>query len=194
MTSPFTGGNVTKTYKFETFTFRNEKFNVKRYYYVCNDTGRSFSDSEVDDLVFYEIYDQYRKRHNIPSPQMLRDLRNKYNLSAHTMSKIAGIGINQYGLYENGEMPTIAIGQKLALLFDKNTLLECIDKAQPKLGKNYSKVREAVEAYVEPITISLAKKSYKDFFETLQITLFPKEINTGKKARWSTYEPSYAMH
>ena len=52
MISPFTGGNVTKTYKFETFTFRNEKFNVKRYYYVCNDTGRSFSDSEVDDLVF----------------------------------------------------------------------------------------------------------------------------------------------
>ena len=46
MISPFTGGNVTKTYKFETFTFRNEKFNVKRYYYVCNDTGRSFSDSE----------------------------------------------------------------------------------------------------------------------------------------------------
>lgn len=193
MISPFTGGNVTKKYKFETFTFRNEKFNVKRYYYVCNDTGRSFSDSEVDDLVFYEIYDQYRKRHNIPSPQMLRDLRNKYNLSAHTMSKIAGIGINQYGLYENGEMPTIAIGQKLALLFDKSTLLECIDKAQPKLGKNYSKVREAVEAHVEPITISLAKKSYKDFFETLQTTLFPKEISTGKKARWSTYEPSYAM-
>ena len=34
MISPFTGGNVTKKYKFETFTFRNEKFNVKRYYYV----------------------------------------------------------------------------------------------------------------------------------------------------------------
>ena len=193
MKSPFTGGNVTKKYKFETFTFRNEKFTVKRYYYVCDDTGRSFSDSEVDDLVFYDIYDQYRKRHDIPSPQMLRDLRSKYNLSAHTMSKIAGIGINQYGLYENGEMPTIAIGQRLAMLFDKNTLLECIDKAQPKLGKSYIKVRESVEAFVEPITIQLAKISYKDFFETLQTTLFSKEISTGKKARWNTYGPAYAM-
>ena len=124
---------------------------------------------------------------------MLKDLRSKYGFSAHIMSKIAGMGINQYGLYENGEMPTIAMGQKLALLFDKRTLLECIDKAEPKLGKNYSKVREAVETYVEQTSIPLAKKTYKDFFETLQTTLFSKEVSTGKKARWSTYEPAYAM-
>lgn len=193
MISPFTGGKVTKKHKLETFTFRKEKFTVKRYYFVCNDTGREYTNEEVDEQVFADIYRQYRERHRIPSPEMLKDLRSKYGFSAHIMSKIAGMGINQYGLYENGEMPTISMGQKLALLFDKKTLLECIDKAQPKLGKNYSKVREAVETYVEQTSIPLAKKTYKDFFETLQTTLFSKEISTGKKARWSTYEPAYAM-
>ena len=33
MISPFTGGNVTKKYKFETFTFRNEKFKSPKDYY-----------------------------------------------------------------------------------------------------------------------------------------------------------------
>lgn len=193
MISPFTGGKVTKKHKLETFTFRKEKFTVKRYYFVCNDTGREFTNEEVDEQVFTDICKQYRERHRIPSPEMLKDLRSEYGFSAHIMSKIAGMGINQYGLYENGEMPTIAMGQKLALLFDKRTLLECIDKAEPKLGKNYSKVREAVETYVEQTSIPLAKKTYKDFFETLQTTLFSKEISTGKKARWSTYEPAYAM-
>ncbi len=193
MISPFTGGKVTKKHKLETFTFRKEKFTVKRYYFVCNDTGREFTNEEVDEQVFTDICKQYRERHRIPSPEMLKDLRSKYGFSAHIMSKIAGMGINQYGLYENGEMPTIAMGQKLALLFDKRTLLECIDKAEPKLGKNYSKVREAVETYVEQTSIPLAKKTYKDFFETLQTTLFSKEVSTGKKARWSTYEPAYAM-
>jgi hypothetical protein len=193
MISPFTGGKVTKKHKLETFTFRKEKFTVKRYYFVCNDTGREFTNEEVDEQVFADICKQYRERHRIPSPETLKDLRSEYGFSAHIMSKIAGMGINQYGLYENGEMPTIAMGQKLALLFDKRTLLECIDKAEPKLGKNYSKVREAVETYVEQTSIPLAKKTYKDFFETLQTTLFSKEISTGKKARWSTYEPAYAM-
>lgn len=194
MISPFTGGKVTKKHKLETFTFRKEKFTVKRYYFVCNDTGKEFTNEEVDEQVFVAIYEQYRERHRIPSPKMLKDLRIKYGFSAHTMSKIAGMGINQYGLYENGEMPTIAMGQKLALLFDKKTLLECIDKSRPKLGKAYSKVREAVEVYVEPTSIPLAKITYKDFVESLQTTLFSNEFDTDKKARWNTYyEPAYAM-
>lgn len=194
MTSPFTGGKVTKKHKLETFTFRKEKFTVKRYYFVCNDTGREFTNEEVDEQVFADIYRQYRERHRIPSPEMLKDLRSKYGFSAHIMSKIAGMGINQYGLYENGEMPTIAMGQKLTLLFDKKTLLECIDKSRPKLGKNYLKVRKTVEVYVEPTSIPLAKITYKDFVETLQTTLFSNELATDKKSRWNTYhEPAYAM-
>ena len=49
MKSPFTGGNVTKQFKYETYTFRNEKYTVKRFYYQCVDTGRSFSNAEVDE-------------------------------------------------------------------------------------------------------------------------------------------------
>lgn len=193
MKSPFTGGSVTKKFKIETLTFRKEKFTVKRYYYICNDTGKTFSNAEVDDLVLNDVYNQYRERYGIPSPQMLKELRLKYDLSAHIMSKIMGIGINQYGLYENGEMPTKAIGQKLATLFDRKILLRSIDKARFTLKDDYIKVREKVENHTVQLSLPLKKEYYKDFVETSQIKPFDKEIQITPKARWSTYNLSTTL-
>ena len=193
MISPFTGGTVTQKHNLETFTYRNEKFTVKRLYFVCNDTGREFTNEDADSQIFHEIYKQYRERHRIPSPERLKDLRSKYGFSAHTMSKIAGMGINQYGLYENGEMPTIAMGQKLALLFDKQTLLECINKAQPRLGKSYIRIRTTVEAFNEPKMIPLAKVFYKDFTEIVQSLVCDEVETTERKPRWATYSQEWAI-
>ena len=193
MISPFTGGKVTKKHKLETFTFRKEKFTVKRFYFVCNDTGREFTNNDVDTQVFNDIYKQYRERHGIPSPERLKDLRSKYGFSAHIMSKIAGMGINQYGLYENGEMPTIAMGQKLTLLFDKKSLLECIDKAQRKLGKSYLKIRATVEAFNEPQIVPMAKVFYRDFTEIVQSLICSKVEAIDRKPRWATYNQEWAM-
>ena len=193
MISPFTGGKVTRTHKLETFTFRKEKFTVKRFYFVCNDTGREFTNNDVDTQVFNDIYKQYRERHGIPSPERLKDLRSKYGFSAHIMSKIAGMGINQYGLYENGEMPTIAMGQKLTLLFDKKSLLECIDKAQRKLGKSYLKIRATVEAFNEPQIVPMAKVFYRDFTEIVQSLICSKVEAIDRKPRWATYNQEWAM-
>ena len=193
MISPFTGGKVTRKHKLETFTFRKEKFTVKRFYFVCNDTGREFTNNDVDTQVFNDIYKQYRERHGIPSPERLKDLRSKYGFSAHIMSKIAGMGINQYGLYENGEMPTIAMGQKLTLLFDKKSLPECIDKAQPKLGKSYLKIRATVEAFNEPQIVPMAKVFYRDFTEIVQSLICSKVEAIDRKPRWATYNQEWAM-
>ena len=185
MKSPFTGGNVTKHFKYETYTFRNEKYTVKRYYYQCVDTGRTFSNAEVDDKVMTDLYAQYRERHGIPSPSNLKSLRNKYGLSAHIMSKIAGIGINQYGLYENGEMPTLAIGLRLASLFERESLLKSIDSARVRLGKDYSRVRDLVESYAEPVSYSIEKVYYIDFEENIPLAS-PSIAMSIKNSRWAT--------
>ena len=184
MNSPFTGGEVAKKYKYETFTFRNEKFTVKRYFFQCVETGKTFSNSEVDDQVMQNLYSQYRERHNIPSPTMLKELREKYGISARIMSKIAGIGINQYGLYENGEMPTIVVGQKLASLFDKTSLLQSIENSKYKLGKDYGKVKKKIESYSEPYSLSIDREYYNEFNE-IHPLIFPSISISIKKPQWT---------
>lgn len=185
MKSPFTGGNVTEHFKYETYTFRNEKYTVKRSYYQCVDTGRTFSNAEVDGKAMSDLYAQYRERHGIPSPTNLKGLREKYGLSAHMMSKIAGIGINQYGLYENGEMPTLAIGLRLASLFEKSVLLRSIENARNILGKDYTKVKKMVESFSEPISFPIEKVYYADFEEMMPLA-FPTVALSIKNPRWAT--------
>ena len=185
MRSPFTGGNVIKKSRYETYTFRNEEYTVLAYYFECEDTGKTFTNAEVDDQMMNDVYNQYRKRHGIPSPSELKDLRGKYGLSAHVMSKIAGIGINQYGLYENGEMPTVIVGQKLSTLFEKESLLKSIDGARVRLGKNYERIREKVQSYAEPRSFKLAKVFYPQFDELIPLTS-PAIAFPIRKSRWAT--------
>lgn len=186
MRSPFSGGSATKKSKTETFTFRGESYTVTRYYYQCDDTGKTFSNAEVDNMAMEDLYRQYRERHGIPSPEQLKFLRDKYGLSGHIMSKIAGIGVNQYGLYENDEMPSIVIGQRLSSLFDKNNLLKAIDSASHKLGKDYLKVKRKVEGFAEPQVFNLRRDYYPQFDEALPLT-YPSISYKCRKARWATY-------
>lgn len=187
MISPFTGGNVIKKSRCETYTFRNEKYTVMAYYFECVDTGKTFTNADVDEQLMKDVYAQYRKRHGIPSPSELKNLREKYGLSAHMMSKIAGIGINQYGLYENGEMPTVIVGQKLSTLFEKESLLRSVDRARGRLGKNYERIREKVESYAEPSTFNLAKVYYPQFDETIPLN-YTSITYPIKKPRWATFQ------
>lgn len=185
MKSPFTGGNVVKKVKSETYTFRNEKYMVKRYYFQCEDTGRTFSNAEVDDKAIEDLYSQYRKRHGIPFPVQLKKLREKYGLSARTMSKIAGIGINQYAIYENGEMPTVVIGQRLSSLFDKTSLLKSIESSRARLGKSYGQVKEKVDSYEEPFALPIKVEYYNDFNESRPL-MFPSLSISIRRPNWHT--------
>ncbi|MGN0201400.1 MAG: hypothetical protein ACI399_00655 [Candidatus Cryptobacteroides sp.] len=185
MKSPFTGGNVIKKSKSETFRFRNEEYTVTAYYFECVDTGKTFTNAELDDQLMEDVYCQYRKRHGIPSPSALKQLRERYGLSAHAMSKIACIGINQYGLYENGEMPTLVVGQRLASLFEKASLLKSIDAAGHRLGKDYLKVKKKVEEYAEPQVFNLRRDYYPQFDEAVSPGCHSVAYPC-RKARWTT--------
>ena len=185
MTSPFTGGTATRRVKYETLVFRGESYTIKRFYFECDDTRKAFSNAEVDDMAMNEVYVQYRDRHGIPSPESLKKLRQKYGLSAHIMSKIAGIGINQYGLYENGEMPTLSTGNTLSSLFDRDVLLQLIDRARSRLGKDYSRTRAKVAEYIEPQIFILNKEYYSQFYETMGASGASTNYRI-RKARWVT--------
>ncbi len=187
MKSPFTGGNVLKKVKSETYTFRNEKYTVERHYFQCEDTGKTFTNADVDDKVIEDLYSQYRKRHGIPSPAQLTELREKYGFSKQTMSTIAGIGINQYGLYENGEMPTLGMGQRLASLFDKTSLLKSIESSRVKLGKSYEKVKRKVESSEEPFSLPIEVIYYNDFNESSPL-MFPSLAMPIREPRWTTFK------
>lgn len=65
--SPFTGGTVTIHTREEEVTFRGEKIKVNRQYYRCEDTGREFTDSNLDDDMMWTVFRKYCEKKGIES-------------------------------------------------------------------------------------------------------------------------------
>lgn len=111
MKSPITGKEMRKEVRKEKLTYRKEEFEIRYHVYVCDDSKEHFTDDELDALNTNQIYNQYREKHGIPFPNEIREIREKYKLSASKMSDILGLGANSYRLYESGEMPSVSNGR-----------------------------------------------------------------------------------
>ena len=115
--------------------FRKERFSYTARFYRCPVSKVDFTTTELDTLNLQQVYDQYRQKYNIPSPEEMTALRTRYGLSAAKMSQILGLGTNQYRLYENGEMPSLAVGRYIRLLEDPATLLRLLDNVKGQFSE-----------------------------------------------------------
>jgi len=111
--SPFSEGKAVLMEQQSEMDYRGERYSYLHRNYRCEDTGIEFTTDEMDFENMEQIYTQYRTNHGIPSPAELKEIRTMYGLSAAKMSEILGLGANQYRLYEEGQMPSEAIGKML---------------------------------------------------------------------------------
>lgn len=143
--SPFTGGRVKEVSTVEEHEFRKEKFSVHVRYYVCEDTGEKFTTSEQDELLFNELYSQYRVNHGIPFPEEIRAIRQHYGLNYQQMTKILGFGTNQYAQYEKGQVPSESNGKMLSAIMNRQFMLHLLEDSKAEFSaEEYNKVYQSV--------------------------------------------------
>lgn len=185
MNSPFTGGHATLVEEKATTTYRGEEFDYTRRYYRCDDTGIAFTDDETDAWGLEQIYSQYREKYGIPAPEEIKAIREQYGLSATTMSKILGIGDNQYGLYENGEMPTKNIGRMIATIKDKNIFSMYVDMAKNQFTeKENNRIREKVANVFGTGSYYIENNKYSSQW-LFVLPIHPVIYKETEVARWS---------
>ena len=115
--------------------FRKETFSYIESFYRCNETGIEFTTPELDDENIAQVYTQYREKYGIPSAAEIAATREKYGLSAAKMSEVLGLGINQYRLYEKGEIPSQSTGKMLALITDPNAFRAVINRSRKQFSR-----------------------------------------------------------
>jgi len=144
--SPLTGGKVILHQEPEKLTFRNEEFAYTSYEYECVDTGQRFTDLELDWKNMEQVYEQYRAKHNIPSPAELTAMRERYGLSAIKMAQVLGLGVNQYAKYEQGEMPSESIGKMLRSIQTPAVFMGYLEDAKNQFSEaEYKKICAKVQ-------------------------------------------------
>ncbi|MBK7292115.1 MAG: hypothetical protein IPI78_18880 [Chitinophagaceae bacterium] len=150
MKSPFTGGAVRLEKRRTTLEYRKEMFDLVYHCYVCADTEEQFTDDALDMLNLTQVHNQYRVKYGIPFVEEIKEMRERYGLSAAKMSEVFGFGTNVYRLYEGGEMPTVANGRLIKLAEQPDEFKRLVYLNKHALEEHeYSKVQKKLHQFFD---------------------------------------------
>jgi len=163
MKSPITGKEMKLTKERRSMDFRKETFEIVFHYYKCEDSGEQFTTTPLDELNMNQVYNQYRDRFNIPFPNEIIRIREKYGLSAAKMSEILGFGVNGYRQYESGEMPSIANAKLIQMAEDPKTFIGMIDLCGTLDEKVKAKYIQKAQLLVEEKKRNIFNLNFKEY-------------------------------
>jgi len=149
MKSPITGKEMILAKEKRSMDFRKEKFEIVFHYLKCEDSGEQFTNEDLDDLNINQVYNQYRDLHNIPFPDEIIRIREKYGVPANKMSEILGFGVNTYRQYEAGEIPSVANARLIQMVDDPKKFLDMVDLCDTLDEKSKIKYVKAAQDLVE---------------------------------------------
>lgn len=191
--SPITGGMLELHIEPATVTYRGETISYDRSFYHCVDTGMEFADEELEGLNLKRLYDTYRRIHGIPTAEDLKQMRERYGIPSSAMSLILGLGENQFGLYEEGAVPTPSVGRLLALAKEPANMRDMLQAARRSFTeKQYAKYFTAIVASMHPAKyeteeVGLMDYGYYSSFPSANIVMKPKVLSRRKSSYYEYY-------
>lgn len=172
---PYCDGYATSQRQSKDLTYRKEVFRVVAHYYKCEKCGEEFTTTESDTITLMQAHNQYREKNNIPFPQEIAAIREKYELSAAKMSEVLGLGANGYSNYEKGEMPLPAIANLITTAAKPEVFEEWLDKARVHFSENaFKKAKDKIAFLIEK------QRQFNPFYSSLNIYNKPNNY-TGYK-------------
>lgn len=173
--SPLTGKPMRVVYEPDTMTFRGEKFDCIYTSYRDDENGESFTTTESDSAWWNQVTNQYRAKYGLPYTDEIIDVRKRYGVSAAKMSQILGIGVNQYRLYEQGEVPSVSNGRMIRSVMNPKVMLEMVESSKNEMSKSeYERIVSKVKAVIAE------SEAYKlEQYETKRLFSVPRGAENG---------------
>ncbi|MCK9422088.1 MAG: Panacea domain-containing protein [Bacteroidales bacterium] len=133
----------------KTLSYRKESFKVIEHFYKCQKCQKEFTTTEVDELTFIQLHNQYREKYKIPFIDEIIEIRSKYELSAVKMSEVLGLGVNGYGNFEKREIPGPALGNLISTAANPEVFLTFVEKVKHLFtDKAYEKVKQKIVSLI----------------------------------------------
>ena len=152
MKSPITGKPMELIREKRSLEFRKETFEVSYHYYRCADSGEEFVDETTGNLNLAQVYNAYRAKHKLPYVEEIRAIRQKYELPATAMSDVLGFGVNQYRLYEGGDIPSETNARLIQMAEDPNEFLRLIELSDAVQGRQKEKLIKRTALLKDQVT------------------------------------------
>lgn len=140
MNSPITGEKMELVREQAKLSFRKEDFDVIYHYWLCRETKEQFTSDELDRINQTQVHNKYREKYGIPFPEEIKEIKEKYGISASKMSEILGFGTNSYRLYENGEIPSVANGRLILAVKNPENFVKQVEASSHMLSEREVKL------------------------------------------------------
>ena len=152
LNSPVTRKPAKVIYRPDTVTYRGEEYPCVVTLFQDEADSEPYTTTESDTVWFNQVTNQYRAKYGIPYTDEIIALREKYGLSATKMSAILGFGVNQYRLYEMGEVPSESNGKLIRSAMNPRTFLDLVNDSRHQLtDREYAKIRSRVDEIIKQI-------------------------------------------
>ena len=139
-------------YKPDTVSYRGEDYQCIVTLFEDEDSGETFTTTESDTVWFNQVTNQYRAKYGIPYTDEIIALRERYGVSAAKMSAILGFGVNQYRLYEMGEVPSESNGKMIRGAMNPRVFLDYVESSRNQLTeREYTKITARVKEVINQI-------------------------------------------
>ncbi|HYG37242.1 MAG TPA: type II TA system antitoxin MqsA family protein [Cytophagales bacterium] len=163
MKSPITGKEMKLITERRLMDFRKETFEIVFHYYKCEDSEEQFTTTALDEVNMNQVYNQYRDKFNIPFPDEIIKIREKYGLSAAKMSEILGFGVNSYRQYEAGEMPSTANAKLIQMVNDPKKFIDMVELCGTLDEKLKSKYIQKAQLLAEEKKRNIFNLNFKEY-------------------------------
>lgn len=132
----------------EQYEVKDEKIDVDANIRFCSKCGEELYDFELEQKTIVSAYNAYRANHGLLLPTQIKNLREKYGLSASSFSKLLGFGEKTITRYENGALQDNAQNNLMVLMEDLYTFKMHWERNKSILTtKEINKVNRIIENF-----------------------------------------------
>lgn len=163
MKSPITGKEMKLTKERRSMDFRKETFEILFHFYKCEDSAEQFTTTTLDEVNMNQVYNQYRDKFNIPFPDEIIKIREKYSSSAVKMSEILGFGVNSYRQYEAGEMPSVANAKLIQMVDEPKRFIEMLELCGTLDEKSKNKLIQKAQLLLDEKNRNIFNLNFKEY-------------------------------
>lgn len=181
--------------KKEIYSVRGEDFQTDNAVRICNECNTPLFDESLDELTLNKVYDLYRKKHNMLSPEEIGEVREKYGLSQRGMASLLNWSPTTIARYETGSLPDSAHMATLLMIRDNEEYArQLYERAKDKMGRlDRTRLEAALAGAVPSPSIDLGhvlSERYKRLdFQYLGFTEFSPEKISNMVLYFSQVNP-----
>jgi putative zinc finger/helix-turn-helix YgiT family protein len=139
--------NNTKTIKRKaTYEVKGEPIEITEKVRINMVNNQEIIDEKLEDENLERIYEQYRKKKGLLTPEQIRNIREKYGLSQRAFSRILGWGEITIHRYERGALQDRSHNDYLVLLQNPNNMKKLLEENKDRINqKDYLQIKNNIQ-------------------------------------------------